>query len=68
MEIVNQIETINTQRISNIVTVSQRTLDLLLNQVDDGVLAEIKDKESYVNFNKNIEDVIIAKLRKKFQL
>lgn len=68
MEIVNQIETINTQRISNIVTVSQRTLDLLLNQVDDGVLAEIKDKESYVNFSKNIEDVIIAKLRKKFQL
>lgn len=64
----NQIEVLNRQRLNNIVTVSQRTLDLLMHQVGESVLTEITGPASYQNFTKNVEDIIIAKLRKKFQL
>lgn len=67
-ELVNQVEVINRQRLNNVVVVSQRTLDLLMHQVGDGVLTEIKGPVAYQNFTKNVEDIIIAKLRKKFQL
>ena len=68
MDLTNQIEVLNRKRLNNIVTVSQRTLDLLIHHVDDQVLTHCKDSAAYQNFMRNVDDIIVAKLRKKFQL
>lgn len=64
----NQVETINQARLNDIVLVAKRTIDVLLQQVDEGTLSCIKDKETLENFQKNIDDIIVAKLRKKFSV
>lgn len=68
MDLTNQIEVVNMQRLNNIVIVAERTLDLLMHQTGDDTLTKIDGPDSYTNFKKNIDDIIIAKLRKKFEL
>lgn len=58
----------NLDRLTSISTVAHRTVDFLLNQAGEGVLKEVKTKEQLDDLNRMITDVLVAKLRKKFNV
>lgn len=53
----------NIQMLSDISTITQRTVDLLLAQVDDNMLTKTTSASSLDELRNNIQDVITAKLR-----
>lgn len=56
------------QRLENLVIVTKRTLDILFEQVDEGVLKSIKSPEALQQFHKDIDSVILSKVKDKFNL
>lgn len=53
----------NIEMLNNISILAQRTIDLLLAQVDDNILSKSTSAKSLEEFRCNIQDVIIARLK-----
>lgn len=57
---------LNEKRLNNIIKLSLRCMDKLLDQADEGVLKNIKTAKALEEFNAQMKDVITQKLRNKF--
>ena len=57
---------LNEKRLNNIIKLSLRCMDKLLDQADEGVLKNIKTAKALEDFNAQMKDVITQKLRNKF--
>ena len=53
----------NIAMLNNIAHIAQRTIDLLLAQVDDNMLTKSTTAQSLNDLHGNIQDVIIARLK-----
>ena len=56
------------KRLANLIQVTKMTMDLLLAQADEGVLKNIKGAEALNKFNKDIDTLIVSRIRSKFNL
>lgn len=68
MAVINNGLEVTKHRLELLSTITKRTVDLLLNQVDEGVLKHIKSNAELQTFHKDIDALIGAKLKKKFKI
>lgn len=59
---------VTAQRVENIFKITKRTIDLLMDQVDEGVLKNIKSTDALEQFQKDVDTVIASKMKNKFKL
>lgn len=71
MEINPQIDnriSINKIKINNLVRLTKFTMSYLLEQVDEGTLKHLKTPEQINEFQKQLESVLLSKLKNKFNI
>lgn len=59
---------VNEEKLTLIEMVTKRTMGLLIHKADSGIFKTVKNTDSYKEFQNNLDDIIISKLRKKFKL
>ena len=59
---------VNTARLENLVRLTKTTLSFLLHQVDEGTLKHFTNADQITEFEKQIESVILNKLKSKLNI
>ena len=59
---------VNKNKINNLVRLTKFTMSYLLEQVDEGTLKHLKTPEQINEFQKQVETVLLNKLKNKFNI
>lgn len=59
---------VNEEKLTLIEMVTKRTMGLLIHKADSGIFKTVENTDSYKEFQNNLDDIIISKLRKQFKL
>ena len=59
---------VNVYRLKQINTIVRRTMGLLMEQADGGVLKSISNKQDFEEYNKYLDRVIATAIRDKFKI
>lgn len=59
---------VNKFRLQQINLIARRTMGLLMQQADEGVLKSISNKEDFEEYNKYLDKVIATAMRSKFKI
>lgn len=59
---------ITENRVKNLFSLTKRTMDILIEQVDEGTLTSFKSPQALVEFHNNVESILVAKIKSKFKL
>lgn len=66
--LIDQAYKFNLSKLNDVTNLTTKTIDTLLTQADEGMLKNVKTREQLDDLHKIIEDVLTAKLRKKFNI
>lgn len=59
---------VNLDKLNLVNMVTKRTMGILIHQADEGIFKTVESTDSYKEFQNNLNDIIINRLRKKFEL